>query len=212
LATSQTFTLAELALFSGGIAVGAFSRGSIWKHSLACAAPPLVLYVRHNFAELADPIEFLGVFLFVAATVAAGTLFFAVGMIVGQRALQAPTRLKGFLQDAVAPSAIGILLPIGFFTMVRVGFGAPALDGLLPMVAFVLSCLIWGLALGRFGGRALAFVRAAALEVGIVIGLTAWISYPDLPNLGPPLVAYLAIVTCGMTMAGTALAMRWGAK
>jgi len=69
-----------------------------------------------------------------------------------------------------------------------------------------------GFASGRFGGRALAFVRSAALEIGIVIGLTAWISYPEMPNLGPPFVVWLATITCAMTMAGTALAVFWARK
>jgi hypothetical protein len=207
----QSFTFNEVVLFAGGVAVGASTRGNMWKYWLACATP-VVLFVGMRL-DWRDPNLSLpslpGWLLFQAVSVAATTGFFALGFAAGKRAWRPDHIVRGILSDAALPAGLGVVVSIGAFMVAKLFEGQRPVDGIWPQLTVAISCFALGAAASIVGRPEATFARAAALEGGIVIGLTAWASYPELSNLGPPYLAVLAVATSLWMLAGAALGLRW---
>jgi len=213
LVSYQGLTLTEVVLFFGGAILGAYGRSSLWALWLACALPwaPMTAIdlfdpasrARENLALLPVAIIFL------AFTWGMTTSLFAVGFVAGRQSVGGSARGRSLLSQLGLPCAIGSVASFSILALAQSFGGQRVLDSQWPLLIVVILCLAWGAVARIAGRRETAGARVVSVAVGVNIGLAAWMSSPELSNLGPPFLGMLAIATAVCVAGGAKLASLW---
>ncbi|HMJ57269.1 MAG TPA: hypothetical protein VK540_34605 [Polyangiaceae bacterium] len=207
----QNWTLTEVVLFSGGAFVGAWAKSSLWTLWLACAVVPwasttvidLFNPASHAFANVGLlPVAII----FVAFTWAVTTLFFVAGFVAGRSAGQGTFSARAVLSQVGLPCVAGVAVPLCILALAKATGGQRLNDGPWPLLIVIASCFVLGTFARLMGHRASSLARVVGVAVGVNIGLAVWMSAPELSNLGPLLLAVLAIASGASIWAGARFA------